>query len=544
MKWTEDRLRTWFKAKVREERRAEDLDPDIRPTHEWLRNHGYSGIEGFARRNDMTVTEVLEEICAFDPPTEKPLGVKDKQSRHLFEEWLEKEAELFNQWGTTRVSDAKSHIRKLAEVADDELGTTNFLHIVGADSSEQTRLLMRLFAKLASRLESEGAQSTYTRTLERWADYVALIGEIEDHKVGEVRDMMGYTFARRSPEHVLKPKQIRATWRATDDKLEYQALLVMLTAAGTRRAEPVDIEIDQLRLDRDDPYIVFDEERKTGAATVPIMAGVEIIEAWIEHLKKKDSWDGRWLFPSKKSKDGSRSPEWVNDIIGRMMKRAEITFPDGKEPTPKHFRSFWYNHYTSARQEWLRGLEDLAEEQGVSSAKIIDLHYLNGQHERDHFRKFSQSYFAAAFGEELVHRIEDAREVRDAESDEFIQRALNEYMDDIRANLRDTETDEDDMNYESSAVVELFSVWTRDRLCMEHSAAAESDQFKQYPPSPQRGMTLTIVLISWALMFGTVWGLTGTFTIDPISGDIHAAPSTVIGLTIGCLQIVADLPDL
>lgn len=541
MRWTEDKLRTRFPAKVREERRAEGLDPDVRPTQEWLRDHGYSGIEGFARRNDMSVAEVLEDICGFDPRPTKPLEIDHAETRRLVEEWLDVEQDVFNQWGDRRVQDARTHFRTLAEVAYDELGSTNLLRLVRSDSPTDVDLIMRLFSGLSSHMETQGAQSNYTRSLERWADYLALRDEIEDHKIGAVREMMGYTYERRSPEHDLEPKQIRKCWRATEG-LEEKALLVILTAAGTRRAEPTDTETSQLRLDRHDPYIVFDDDRKTGAATVPIMAGVEVIEAWLEHLEEIDHWDGKWLFPSKKSRDGSRPPGWVNDTIEEIVKRAGVTFPDGEVPTPKHFRSFWYNHYISARQEWLAHVEMLADEQGVSSSEIIDLHYLTAKGERDHFRKFAQSYFAAVFGQELVHGIEGVIEAREEERDDFVQKAIDDYMDEVRAELEAASDEDDDPVHESPAG-DPVSVWTRARLRVEHASAAASDKLGNYPPSPTRTAAIAAGLGAWAVVFGAFWGLTGVFTIDPIAGDVTAAPGAVLGLVLGFLFIVADLPD-
>jgi len=543
MRWTEDKLRTQFPAKVREERRAEGLDPDVRPTQEWLREHGYSGIEGFARRNDMSVAEVLEDICGFEPRPKKPLEIEHAETRRLVEEWLEVEQDVFNQWGDRRVQDARTHFRTLADVAYNELGSTNLLRLVRSAPPTDVDLIMRLFSALASHMETQGAQSNYTRSLERWADYLALRGEIEEHKIGEVREMMGYTYERRSPEHELEPKQIRKCWRATES-LEEKVLLVVLTAAGTRRAEPTDIETSRLRLDRHDPYIVFDEDRKTGAATVPIMAGVEVIEAWLERLEEIDHWDGKWLFPSKKSRDGSRPPGWVNDTIEKIVKRAGITFPDGEVPTPKHFRSFWYNHYISARQEWLAQVEMLADEQGVSSSEIIDLHYLTAKGERDHFRKFAQSYFAAVFGKELVHGIEGVMEAREAERDDFVQKAIDDYMDDVRAELKAASSDEDDTVHESPAAMDPVSAWTRARLRVKHAAAAASDKLGNYPPSPKRTAAIAAGLGAWAVTFGTFWGLTGVFTINPVSGDVTAAPGAIIGLVLGLLFVVTDLPDL
>lgn len=543
MRWTEDKLRTKFPAKVREERRAEGLDPDVRPTQEWLRDHGYSGIEGFARRNDMSVTEVLKDICGFDPRPKKALGINHAETRRLVEEWLEVEQNVFHQWDDSRVQDARTHFRTLAQVAYDELGSTNLMRLVRSDPPANVDLIMRLFLALGSEMETQGSQSNYTRSLERWADYLALREEIEDHKIGEVRKMMGYTYERRSPEHNLEPKQIRTCWREAET-LEEKALIVILIAAGTRRAEPTNIKVSQLRLDRHDPYIVFDDDRKTGAATVPIMAGVAVIEAWLERLEELDHWDGEWLFPSKKSRDGSRPPGWVNNTIGEIVNRAGVSFPDGEEPTPKSFRSFWYNHYISARQEWLAQVEMLADEQGMASSEIIDLHYLTAKGERDHFRKFAQSYFAAVFGEDLVHGIEGVIEAREEERDDFVQRAIDDYMDDVRDELKTANSDEDEPLHESPATVDPISAWAQARLRAEHAAATASDTLKNYPPSPKRTTAIVAGLAVWAVITGTFWGLTGVFAIDPATGSVTATPGTVIGLALGFLLIAINLPEL
>lgn len=543
MRWTEEKLRTQFPAKVREERLAEGLDPDVRPTQEWIRDHGHSGIGGFAQRNNMTVVEVLENICGFEPPGRKPLGIQHAKTRRLVEEWLKAEQDIFNKWSDRRINDARTHIRMLTTVAYEDLGSTNLLRIVQSKSPTDTHLLLQLLSRLQSHIESEGAQSNYTKSLSRWADYLSLIKEIDDHEIDKARKMIGYEFNRRSPEHKLEPKQIRKCWEAAET-LEEKALLIILVAAGTRRSEPTDLQISQLRLDQDDPYIVFDDERKTGAATVPIMAGVEVIEAWIDQLEELDYWDGECLFPSKKSRDGTRPPGWVNNTIGKIMNRAEVTFPDGEVPTPKSFRSFWYNHYSSARQEWLAHIEMLADEQGVSSAKIIDLHYLTAKGERDHFRKFAQSYFVAVFGEEMVHDIETIREARNVERDESVQKAIDDFVDNIRDELKTTDKSEDDPEHESQAATDLISAWTRTRLRVEHASAIASDKLEQYPPSPKRGLVIAAVFGAWAVIFGTFWAYTGIFSVNPFTGNVTAAPGAVIGLILGFLYIATHLPNL
>jgi len=541
MRWTEDKLRTKIPAKIREDRRAQGLDPDVRPTHEWLRDNGYSGIEGFARRNDMSVAEVLEEICGFDPHPHKPLGIDHVETRRLINEWLEYEDELFNQWGETRVADARTHFRLMTDIAYDKLGSTNLVRLVRADSSADVNLILKLFAGLASELETQGAQSNYTRSLERWAKYLVLKGEADEHKIDEVRDMMGYTYERESPEHSLEPSQIRACWRATET-LEEQALFNSLTACGIRRVEPTELTVDRVRLDRDDPYVVFDSNRKTSAATVPVMAGVEVLEAWIDQLDEIDHWDGEWLFPSKKSRDGSRPPGWVNETVEEIVDRAGVRFPDGEKPTPKYFRSFWYEHRVRARQEWLTRLEMEAEAQGVSSAEIIDLHYLTDKPARDHFRKFAESYFEAAFGEAFVHGIEDVFSERD-DNDDLVQKVLDDYIDNVMAELQDGADQDDDAVHESPATSDPASALIRERLHTEHAAAAASDTVKHYPPSLRRGMLIGAGLVCWAAIGGLFWGLTGTLYFNPLAGTLSITPESIIGLVLGVLLILFDLPD-
>lgn len=71
MRWTPEYVRQRFPAEVRELRRAEGESLNIKPTHKWLREHGFSGIQGYAERNEKTVDDVLLEECGFDQREKK-----------------------------------------------------------------------------------------------------------------------------------------------------------------------------------------------------------------------------------------------------------------------------------------------------------------------------------------------------------------------------------------------------------------------------------------------------------------------------------------
>ena len=542
LKYTDEKVQTKISAMIREDLEEQGLDPEVRPTQQWLRDNGYSGIEGYARRNGMTVTDVLEEMCGFDPPGPKPLGINHEPTKQSIEKWLEFEDSTSYQWGDSRIADARSHIRKISSVAVDCLGTSNLLCLVEGDSEATPREIIRLFNALGEELK-QGSQANYTSTLERWADFLEAVGRIEDHRIGDIRKLMGWTYERRSPEHHLRIGQVRDLWRARDS-LEEAALLIILASAGGRRREPTDIKISHLRLDRDDPYIVFGEERKTGPGTVPIMAGADVIEAWIDELESRDWWDGKWLFPSRKSDDGSRPAGWVNRVIDDLTDRADVTFPDGSKITPKHFRSFWYSHYAEARQAWITELDRLAEVQGVASGEVIDKHYLTDQAGRDHFRRFVESAFEPIFGDD-VHGIDAVAEKRAEERDPDVQRKIEEYM---QSQVANEIAESDDPPHESQAAVEPVSPWVKAKLLADHAADAASEKLDNYPPSFWQATKLTVIFLAWAIAFGSIWAWQNVLYINPFTGSYHITSGAAIGLALSMAYIfyqtrqLLDLP--
>jgi hypothetical protein len=102
----------------------------------------------------------------------------------------------------------------------------------------------------------------------------------------------------------------------------------------------------------------------------------------------------------------------------------------------------------------------------------------------------------------------------------------------------------DDVTHEANAASDPISAWTRARLRVEHAAAAASDKLKHYPPSAKRTVAFCAVLLGWATFTGILWGVKGVLVVDPISGQYIAPPGTIIGLVLGLLFILRNLPDL
>ena len=302
-KWTPIYVRQQFPAKVRECRRAEGKNPDVKPTHTWLRDHGFSGIQGYAERQEKTVDEVLLDECGFEPRERKSLPGTHAETKQLIRKWLQDEDEEFGRLNDTSVENAWTHIRKLIEVSQEELGTSNLLRPARAPDGKNARLTLDLFRGLNATYPSEGARYNYASTLAEFYDYLEMIGEVDSNPVEEVLPRMGWSYNRESPEHTLTPRQVRDCWEATKEiedadldelgpeelreLLVEKVLLLCLAGCGHRTGDTLIVNArEDVILDEDDPRVCFDEERKNGPGTTPIMAGLDYFRQYIELLEE------------------------------------------------------------------------------------------------------------------------------------------------------------------------------------------------------------------------------------------------------------------
>jgi len=440
--WTPNYVQQRLSAEIRELRRAEGKDPDIKPTHKWLREHGFSGIQGYAERRDKTVDDVLLEECGFDQRNKKPLPGTHAETKALVHKWLRDEDKEFGRLNDTSVANAWTHMRRLIEISYDDLGSDNLLRPARAPPGKNVRLILDLFRAMNSEFKSEGTRYNYASTLDKFYEYLEMIGEVDSNPVESVLPRMGWTYNREAPANTLSPKQVRECWKATtpiDDasvdtldtetlrkRLEEKILLLSLSACGERTSDPLITNgQEDIILDPGDPRVCFGDERKNGPGTVPIMAGLDYFEQYIELL---DEQGYEMLFPSEQSADGTRSDTWVRNKIEEIVDRAGVRLPDGSKPTPKHFRQFWFNEYLEAYEAYIAKIEDIAAEQSSASAEIVDKHYLANHRERDHFRRFAYTHFETAFPTDVVISPEEIADARNDTGDEEGQTSLGDFV--------------------------------------------------------------------------------------------------------------------
>lgn len=534
--WTPAYVRQRLPAEIQELRRADGKDPDVKPTHEWLRDHGFSGIQGYAERQGKTVDEVLLNECGFNPRERKSLPGTHAETKQLIRKWLRDENEEFYRLNDTSVGNAWTHMRRLLEISQEALESSNLLRPARAPAGENTRLMLSLYREMNSELKSEGARYNYASTLASFYEYLIMIGEVDSNPAEDLLPRMGWSYTRESPAQSLTPAQVQDCWEATqsineevladlDDEdlrklLVEKVLLLCLAASGHR---PNDMLItnaqENIILDRRDPRVCFDEDRKNGPGTTPIMAGLDYFEQYIELLEAEGY---EMLFPSELSEDGTRSTTWVRNKIEEIVDRADVRLPDGSKPTPKHFRQFWYNEYYDAYEAYISKVADVAEAQSSASAEIVDKHYLTSHRARDHFRKFAKEHFEAAFPIDVVVSPEEIAEARDTDTDdEDDQSSLGDFL----------------------AASDPVSPFVRKRLRKEHEAAVVSEKVA-YPPTPEKAGATCLGLFLFAVIAGVALALSGTFWIDPLEGHIHATPGAKIGAVMAVGMIYRELPDL
>ncbi len=537
-KWTPGYVQQRFSAEVRELRRAEGNDPDVKPTHQWLRDHGFSGIQGYAKRHEKTVDDVLLEECGFEARERKPLPGTHTETKKLIHKWLRDEDEEFNRLNDTSVGNAWTHMRRLMEICRDALGSSNLLRPARAPTGKNVRLTLDLFREMNTEFESEGARYNYASTLVAFYEYLEMIGEVKSNPAELVLPRMGWSYKRESPEQTLTPAQVRECWEATEsvdeDELEEldaeklrellveKMLLLCLAGCGHRTSDPLITSAkEDVILDRGDPRICFDEERKNGPGTTPIMAGLDYFEQYTELLEEEGH---EMLFPSELSEDGTRSDAWVRNKIEEIVDRADVRLPDGSKPTPKHFRQFWFNEYLDAYEAYIAKIEDVAAAQSSASAEIVDKHYLASHRARDHFRRFAYAHFETAFPTDVVISPEEIAAARDTDTDEDGQSSLGDFV--------------------GAWLPGVAHAWVSAQLAkaraQREKAAIEYDPETSLPSHREAAVVVIGTLVS-ATMIGV---MTARLGVNPIVDPGSVPPEMPIALVAWVAYAIYDLPDL
>ena len=198
----------------------------------------------------------------------------------------------------------------------------------------------------------------------------------------------------------LSSEHVRALHRAAETA-EERLLVLALCAWGLRPGEVARLRARQFTLDVSDdevPYVEF-RERKNGPGQVSLLYGHDELADRLGSMRTADSDDrAAYLFPSPHASREHVSRWTVWNRFGSLADRAGLPDEiDGVAPSPKLGRRFWYDAYASSLDVVLESLDEIAAEQGSSSADVVLRNYLSDARARRLRREYMRERLADAF---------------------------------------------------------------------------------------------------------------------------------------------------
>lgn len=378
--------------------RADGFDPlDEQPPYEWLVENGYSGlIRALRRDHDLTPTEFYVDVLGIEPDDDPYWPIKHEEMIGALEAYLD---ELRNRRDhpETTVGTIRSRLRRFVETYVEVHGREDLISPLLNEDERPAEIerAMGVFDVLDEQLGSVGSKFKYLEDTRRWYRWLQDAGRAAYNPLERIDRRFGW----ERPEwdnRALEAGQVRALYAAAERGRE-QLVVVGLAGWGLRPSELASLEADQIRLDPEDdirPYLEF-EERKNGPGTVSLLVGAEHLQERVDELAEGQGWSG-YIFPSDRSVTGHRHPDTIREWFANVVERADVTV-DGRRPTPKMGRRFWYARYTEAVGQLLKRLEGIAEDQGSSSAKVVLENYLSEADRRRQRRDAMASALGNAF---------------------------------------------------------------------------------------------------------------------------------------------------
>jgi integrase len=395
-------LKEDFEPRVREELLAQGKDPEVKPTHRWLRKNGFWGVFTYCRARDETVDEILINELGFDERPSKPLPGHSVETKKQLHSFITEESDIFNRVNRSTLEDLPTHMRTLMRLCIETHGHADLMKIARMNPREQFFALRDLFKSLEEHHETQGTAYNYASTLVAFYDWLEIRGIIDTHRAAEIRDRFDWEYQREGPSYVLTTDEVWQLWKATQTLVE-KVIIILMFAAGLR---PADIQVlteDQIYLDPDDPRFEFGADRKNGPGKPVLLAGDDILKRHLELLKQDPDWNGA-ILPSDQSESGSRSYDFIKSRFDDVVDRSDVTIDrDDYTLTPTAGRDFYMNLLAEARLQFLYDVtEPTTNAAGSSSARVLNKHYLRDRKNRRFFRKHASPYIEAAFGDQAI----------------------------------------------------------------------------------------------------------------------------------------------
>lgn len=397
-----EELIDFFYGEIRPAMREADYDPDYgRPSYEWLAANGFAGLSHTLREHhDLTLKQFfIEEVglgkeqAAADQPGYN-WGIRNETSIQAIENYLDSQR---NRGGLAEstIDSRRSRLAeytRLYEQLHGAIALTKHLDDITERPAENDRC-MEVFDILKDRLSTDQSRLKYLGDVQQFYGYQVRYQGAKYNPLDKANDQ--YRWDIDSPDNQTASAEEMRTIYETADSIESELLVLALGAWGLRPNEVASLTFDQFVLsDGEDNRIVF-QQRKNGPGEVTVLFGAEVLNQRVADLTGAD-WDG-YLFPSSRSSTGHITATTVTNRFKSLASDAGVTV-EGKVPTAKMGRRFWYTIYNEAVKEMMEGLEGIADDQGSSSAEIVSKNYLSDAEKRRYRREAMQEQLESVFG--------------------------------------------------------------------------------------------------------------------------------------------------
>lgn len=396
--WTlidEDQLADAYWAVVAPALRREGRDPETdRPSYEWLSNNGFRGLTyALKEYHDTTFGKFWTDTLGLGTEdTGYEWDVQHDDTRNSFEQYLDAKQAAANDWTDSTRATIRTRLVCYARAYRERHGTDDLLAPVDAESDISETQAVDRCRETFSYMATEYAESTIARVhdaIRTWYGWLVERRVATVNPTNGAEDWFSWTRSSDTEPVALDADHVRAMFDAAVRSRD-RMLVVALAAWGLRAGEVAALHDDQLHLDADEPYIEF-EERKNGPGTVAIVYGGDVAR---RHLARVDGY----LFPSARSSTGhvygATVANWFHDLADRAGVPEEI---DGVRRKPHMGRRFWYDAYAQTTEDLLEHVQEIAAEQGSSSAKVVFEDYLTDERKRELRREFMREKLSEAF---------------------------------------------------------------------------------------------------------------------------------------------------
>ena len=416
-----------FVQDCRERRRKQGYDPYIKPSHRWLHDNGFSGIHNYARRNDITVDELLLDELGFKQPS-YDFAIDDGRTRTHVEQFVQMaEEDNDHVWGQSTIPSIKSHLKKIGEASRRAIGTDDLVSIGNQPRGVANDQIRKILAELEDMLES--GIYNYARSFSEFMMHLENEGVTEYDRMLYLLSKKNYRPAPEppDPEDVPTPGEV---YTAIDNALDTVGIgITLMAGAGIRPTHVTEKTKSDCHLDLADPYVHAGPDNKTGPTNRALVGGREFLGNYIDAIAAEQTGDTVYLFPSKTGKSPYLSYGKFLDKVKEHCRELDLTDSNGEPYKPKSFKQFYITSLIDASMMYEGNhVKRATEFIGDKDASTKRDHYPPEQKERDHFRKYAEAQFRAAFKNRAV-TVDDIRKARAVHARDENQSGLSEFVD-------------------------------------------------------------------------------------------------------------------